>query len=176
MGSNIYARKNLYLSLQNTFEPIVLQVQLYRFPSRNKTEPIYLPKFKMTGKQYKLSLSNSKKPEETPRQSSKVSSTTSRHPSMVVPPIDSRQSISQSILPGKQTQGSLVGEADAKDSENQKKKQKNNQETSKKKNKKTQKNKTKPDQPNNIDSGSIINLREDSDAENAKINIRKKYQ
>ena len=67
----------------------------------------------------------------------------------------------------------MFGKADAKDSEHQKKKQKNNQETLKKKNKKTQKNKTKPDQPNNSDSGSIIDLREDSDAENAKINIRK---
>ncbi|PLW36295.1 hypothetical protein PCASD_15928 [Puccinia coronata f. sp. avenae] len=35
------------------------------------------------------------------------------------------------------------------------------------------KNKTKPDQLNNSNSGSIIDLRKDSDAENAKINIRK---
>ncbi|KAA1091307.1 hypothetical protein PGT21_030989 [Puccinia graminis f. sp. tritici] len=107
------------------------------------------------------------------RRSSRVSSTTSRHPSIILPPSDSRRSVNRPLpatqkTNNKQTRSVPPSETEASDQEIpiDKNPTKNQQNTKKKK---TNQKKKKTIQQNNSDAGSIIDLREDSDADNSKI-------
>ena len=124
-------------------------------------------------KSYGLVSSQASLPENGPLCSSRVSSTTSRHPLIVLPPSDSRQSVNRPIpaapkLTNKRTRIVSVLETEASNQESQsRKKTPQNQQKKKNNEKKSKKKKSNP--PNNSNSGLIIDWRQDSEAENDDI-------
>ena len=78
-------------------------------------------------KSYRLVSSQASLPENGPRRLSRVSSTTSRHPSIVLPPSDSRRSVNRPIpaaptLTNKRTRSVSVSETEASNQESQSRK------------------------------------------------------
>ncbi|KAA1087897.1 hypothetical protein PGTUg99_022734 [Puccinia graminis f. sp. tritici] len=123
----------------------------------------------MSRKSYGLGLSSQPNgPGNELCRSSRVSSTTSRHPSIILPPSDSRRSVNRT-LPAtqkskkKRTRSVSTSVTEASDQEVS-----TNKNSSKNQKKKKQKKKTTT-QVNDSDSGSIIDLREDSEPDNSKI-------
>ena len=129
-----------------------------------------------------LESSQSKQSQNGLRRSSRVSSTTSRNPSSVCPPSDSRRSINRPDSTAhkknnnKRTRSNSISETEATKPTKHTKKQKHNPEEreAKSKKNKNEQNTPKSSHPNNSDSGSIIDLREDSGDEVVKTTPKKK--